>query len=101
MFIDLKADLTLGHDEADVYDYVATITGRLYTFADSGKKRTIGHLRGWKVQLDKIDADGGDIWEVLDAEHGELEALYSAVFDVQSGAFKPAVLRIANLERAC
>lgn len=97
MFVEFRARSTLSDEESTVYDYVTTIHGRLYTFGDDDEKVPIGRIRAWKIHLERIEADGQDPWEVLDAEHGELEALYSAVFDRQSGHFKPAVLRAAEL----
>lgn len=99
MFVELKTSLSLPDREPTVYDYVASIEGRLCTYGDAGEDVTIGRIRAWKIQLERIEADGEDPWEVLDAEYGELEALYSAIFDVASGAFKPAVLRAAPLDR--
>lgn len=69
----------------DELHFITHIGGRLLSWDISDQEVELGRITGWKIDVEGIfNGENVDLWDVLDAESGYLEHMYSALFE--SGA---------------
>lgn len=82
-------------DYKEASHFVTNIGGLLLDHEEDGTEVPVARVYAWKVHLDLIAQEDRDLWDVLDAEHEELETLYRALFS--GGVLKPRIQHLLDL----